>query len=117
MGKGELGDYSYDLHREFTSFPHLCTAVSKLQANLPTRGADNVRRKETVSTQPGAHFCADSMINLHGDYAENTQGPFSLRVERWRSTSLVLKVFKIVDKVQFGRTVGKSGCIPLPRVL
>ncbi len=48
---------------------------------------------------------------------ENTQGPFSLRVERWRSTSLVLKVFKIVDKVQFGRTVGKSGCIPLPRVL
>jgi len=96
---------------------HLCTAAHKLQANLPTGGADNVRRKETVSTQPGAHFCADSMINLHGDHAENTQGPFSLRVERWRSTSLVLKVFKIVDKVQFGRTVGKSGCIPLLRVL
>jgi len=76
-----------------------------------------VRRKETVSTQPGAHSCVDSMINLHGDHAENTQGPFSLRVEHWRSTSLVLKVFKIVDKVQFGRTVGKSGCIPLPRVL
>src|SRR6266566_1768495 len=54
---------------------------------------------------------------LQRDHAENTQGPFSLRVKRWRSTSLVLKVFKIVDKVQFGRTVSKSGCIPLPRVL
>jgi len=31
-------------------------AAPKLQANLPTGGADNVRRKETVSTQPGAHF-------------------------------------------------------------
>src|ERR1700682_5928024 len=28
----ELGDYSCDLHREFTSFPHLCTAVPKRQA-------------------------------------------------------------------------------------
>src|SRR5260370_22052944 len=30
---------------------HLCTAAPKLQANLPTGGADNVSRKETVSTQ------------------------------------------------------------------
>jgi hypothetical protein len=29
VGKGELGDYSCNLHREFTSFAHLRATVSK----------------------------------------------------------------------------------------
>jgi hypothetical protein len=37
VGKEELGDYSCNLHREFTSYPHLeCVAVPKPQANLPS---------------------------------------------------------------------------------
>ena len=53
MGKGVPGDYSHDLHREFTSFAHPCTAVTKLQANLPTESADSVRRKEIIRAQLG----------------------------------------------------------------
>ena len=53
VGKGALGDYSHDLHREFTSFAHPCTAVTKLQANLPTESADSVRRKEIIRAQLG----------------------------------------------------------------
>ena len=53
MGKGVPGDYSHDLHREFTSFAHPCTAVTKLQANLPTRSKDSVRRKEIILAQLG----------------------------------------------------------------
>src|ERR1700730_17588168 len=30
----ELGNYSCDMHREFTSFPHPCAAVPKLQATF-----------------------------------------------------------------------------------
>ncbi len=37
----------------FTSFPHLCAAVTKLQANLPTEIADSVRRKEIIRAQLG----------------------------------------------------------------
>ena len=51
MGKGALGDHSYNLHREFTSFPHLCAAVPKLQANLLTGSADSVRREEIILAQ------------------------------------------------------------------
>jgi hypothetical protein len=51
VGKGELGDYCYGLHRKFTSFPHLCAAVPKLQANLPTGSADSVGREEIILAQ------------------------------------------------------------------
>jgi hypothetical protein len=47
----ELGGHSCDLHREFTSFPHLCAAVTKLQANLLTGSADSVRREEIILAQ------------------------------------------------------------------
>jgi len=53
VGKGELGDYSCDLHRECTPFPHLCAAVPKLQSNLPTGGSESVRQKEIILAQLG----------------------------------------------------------------
>jgi hypothetical protein len=53
VGKGAPGDYSHDLHREFTSFANPCTAVPKLQANLPTGSKDSVRRKEIILAQLG----------------------------------------------------------------
>ena len=78
MGKGELGDYSCDLHREWTPFPHLCAAVPKLQSNLPTGGAENVRQKEIILAQLGdpdaalalqqgvqpVHFTVDTLLIL-----------------------------------------------------
>src|SRR5882762_1316714 len=53
VGKGAQGDYSHDLHWEFTSLAHPCAAVPKLQANLPTGSKDSVRRKEIILAQLG----------------------------------------------------------------
>jgi hypothetical protein len=49
MGKGEQGDYSCNLHREFTSFAHLLAAALKLRQTrsyATTECITNLREKE-----------------------------------------------------------------------
>src|SRR6266478_1935417 len=57
-GRGRTSDYSCDLHREFTSFPHWCAAVPKLQTNLPTGGADG----EAKGNHSGAAWGPDALL-------------------------------------------------------